>query len=836
MKRFTITTIAAMLIAGISPIASGETPSVLLEKGIYAEQTKGDLDEAIGIYKQIVDSAEANQRYVAEAHYRLGMCQLKKGDKQAAAMSFRKVLADFSSQRSLANKSRKELAKLDPLSGQQRLPEAVMSYITGLHLQTAGQAWKDALFSNSHIYGVDPGFNLYSGGLLTVHNYTNKPMTEEMGIGNFSNTDMVVTDETGLPQKFRMVEQNVRRGGKYRLFWTPDRPVAPGETRLLGWLRGTTRQLSPVRGGGRRMRMDNTPGPPTRENFFLVIPTYMNVVSQTSEPLSRKRIGVFDVYLWQRDVPAKTKNQVTLVLKLGHGGPAASFGPVIEKTLISPDVMLKDNCIDLDTGTQFGFPKGVNQDPAKLYAWTEENKIDFVVGDLSRHNGVINKVNSMLIGMNTLLVEDRDWDKISAQDAMHGINQIAPAMAVHRMAHLQPIRLRKGRTFTYLFKTRDGGRGLLQIMGFNEAGTGVKIRYKLLKLGQSESLDVQQVAKIVADAVATISTCAETDPRVKPALASMDGLDDLAVAKELAKFLDSEKNTIRRSAIYILYMGSLVEITPAVPGLQKLCNHEEDFTRGMAAMALGAHKIDSSFQAICDMTLNDESPYARRCAAYALGLTGRLDAKPVLEKALKDKEAFVRNNAEAALTMLELSKDNGSASQPTTVKATMLLSMFAQAELQYAALFAAADKKDWSAAHGPAEQLRDIFRELCRSLEVDLSKESLKLKGRLDAKAAHRLQKQTALKQEIIAIFGSTDTEVYQLFAGVAESSDDVKDDIRDKEYNELPKHLAGLQKSWELFSRRLAQHKLSTKSPTEAEPNNPQAKKGLADAQAATK
>ncbi len=500
MKRFIITTIAAMLIAGISPVASAETPSVLLEKGIYAEQTKGDLDEAIGIYKQIVDSAEANQRYVAEAHYRLGMCQLKKGDKQAAAASFRKVLADFSSQRSLANKARKELTKLDPLSGQQRLPEAVMSYISGLHLQTVEQAWEDALFSNSHIYRVDPGFNLYSGGLMTVQNHTNKPMTEEMGISNSSYNDLLITDKLGVPQESRMVDRKAKSGGKYRLFWTPDRPVAPGETRLLGWLTDKTQPLRAVRGGGRRLKMKNTPGPPTRENFFLVIPTFMNVVSPSRDYVSRKRIGMFDVYLWQRDVPANTKNQVTLVLKLG----------------------------------------------------------------------------------------------------------------------------------------------------------------------QSEALDVQQVAKIVADAVMTISTCGETDPRVKPALASMDGLDDLTVAKELAKFLDSEKNTIRRSAIYILWMGSLVEITPAVPGLQKLCKHEEDLTRGMAAIALGAHKIDSSFQTICDMTLNDESPYARRCAAYALGLTGRLDAKPILEKALKDKEAFVRNNAEAALTMLELSKDNRSTAVPAS--------------------------------------------------------------------------------------------------------------------------------------------------------------------------
>ncbi|HUS89667.1 MAG TPA: HEAT repeat domain-containing protein, partial [Desulfosporosinus sp.] len=88
--------------------------------------------------------------------------------------------------------------------------------------------------------------------------------------------------------------------------------------------------------------------------------------------------------------------------------------------------------------------------------------------------------------------------------------------------------------------------------------------------------------------------------------------------------------------------------------LQKFCSHEEEYTRGIAALALGAAKVESSFDTLCKMTLDDSSSYARRCAAYALGLMGRAEAKPTLEKALKDSDFNVRNNAEAALTMLSL--------------------------------------------------------------------------------------------------------------------------------------------------------------------------------------
>jgi beta-lactamase regulating signal transducer with metallopeptidase domain len=175
-----------------------------------------------------------------------------------------------------------------------------------------------------------------------------------------------------------------------------------------------------------------------------------------------------------------------------------------------------------------------------------------------------------------------------------------------------------------------------------------------------------ETKKIVEDAVLVISTCAENDPKVQKALESLKGLDEQAAVKEVAKFLDSDKNTVRRSAMYILWKGNFKSIEPAAASLEKLCSHKEEYTRGMAALALGAGKVDLSFDTLCKMTLEDSSAYARRCAAYALGLIGKADAKPVLEKALKDSDFNVRNNAEAALTMIsqaEKTQESGARSQ-----------------------------------------------------------------------------------------------------------------------------------------------------------------------------
>ena len=71
--------------ATASTAAPAAPASVLLEKGIFNEETKGDLAAAIGIYRQIIEDDKANRKYVAEAHYRLGLCLLKKGKKEQKA-------------------------------------------------------------------------------------------------------------------------------------------------------------------------------------------------------------------------------------------------------------------------------------------------------------------------------------------------------------------------------------------------------------------------------------------------------------------------------------------------------------------------------------------------------------------------------------------------------------------------------------------------------------------------------------------------------------------------------------------------------------------------------
>lgn len=163
-------------------------------------------------------------------------------------------------------------------------------------------------------------------------------------------------------------------------------------------------------------------------------------------------------------------------------------------------------------------------------------------------------------------------------------------------------------------------------------------------------------AAIIAEVVATISQCAEGDPRVEAALKSLRPLDQAQVVAALIPHLDAVKDTERRSAIYILWKGEFENITPAAASLQKLLMHSEDLTRGMAALALGGNQVRESFNALAKMTKEDSSGYARRCAAYALGLLGDARAEPILKEALEDESPLVRHNAQAALDMLKTAK------------------------------------------------------------------------------------------------------------------------------------------------------------------------------------
>src|SRR6266481_1485392 len=85
----------ALVLFSAAHRAQAASAAELLEKGIYTEETKGELKAAIGIYQQIVDDPGAERSLLAQAQMRLGLCELKLGNKPQAISALERLTQEF---------------------------------------------------------------------------------------------------------------------------------------------------------------------------------------------------------------------------------------------------------------------------------------------------------------------------------------------------------------------------------------------------------------------------------------------------------------------------------------------------------------------------------------------------------------------------------------------------------------------------------------------------------------------------------------------------------------------------------------------------------------------
>src|SRR6266700_2305980 len=96
--KTTLTLGAVLMLFASAQGARGVSAAELLEKGIYTEETKGELKAASQIYRQIVDDPGADRSLVAQAQLRLGLCELKQGNKPQAILALERLTQDFPDQ------------------------------------------------------------------------------------------------------------------------------------------------------------------------------------------------------------------------------------------------------------------------------------------------------------------------------------------------------------------------------------------------------------------------------------------------------------------------------------------------------------------------------------------------------------------------------------------------------------------------------------------------------------------------------------------------------------------------------------------------------------------
>jgi len=103
-QRFAAAVMATLLLAGA---AHAQSAADLLQKGIHAQETVGDLDGAIQIFRQVVASPNTNKQLAAQAQYQLVLCVLQKGDRPGASQELQLLEKNFGDQPDLIEKARK---------------------------------------------------------------------------------------------------------------------------------------------------------------------------------------------------------------------------------------------------------------------------------------------------------------------------------------------------------------------------------------------------------------------------------------------------------------------------------------------------------------------------------------------------------------------------------------------------------------------------------------------------------------------------------------------------------------------------------------------------------
>jgi tetratricopeptide (TPR) repeat protein len=98
-----------------APAARAESASDLMEQGIYSEETKGDLDSAVQLYKKVIAQARTDQALAAQAQYHLGLCYYKQKNYTDANTAFETLVKDYPDQKDMVALARKYLAGAHPL-------------------------------------------------------------------------------------------------------------------------------------------------------------------------------------------------------------------------------------------------------------------------------------------------------------------------------------------------------------------------------------------------------------------------------------------------------------------------------------------------------------------------------------------------------------------------------------------------------------------------------------------------------------------------------------------------------------------------------------------------
>lgn len=159
-------------------------------------------------------------------------------------------------------------------------------------------------------------------------------------------------------------------------------------------------------------------------------------------------------------------------------GPGGKFGPVMEITLPAAKADGVPEITDLESGRALVQPsvESFNSRADAIMGWIRSHGLDISCNVWSGGAACVT------YDMTVVPVERNCWEKTTSEELVANAT-LSPA----RHAPRRLLVLGQDRPDTYMFRTGEGTLGMLQIVGLNQDGRGVKIRYKLIRPAGSVS-------------------------------------------------------------------------------------------------------------------------------------------------------------------------------------------------------------------------------------------------------------------------------------------------------------------------------------------------------------
>jgi len=159
---------------------------------------------------------------------------------------------------------------------------------------------------------------------------------------------------------------------------------------------------------------------------------------------------------------------------LAAAQPAVMFGPVVERVLPDTDIEGAEALFDLDMQRAMRHVETADND--QLQAWFVENGVDCA----ARVNPRVQPTAAWLACKDVAWarVSPEQWDRMTAAEAV----KLAGTLVSLGWSDMKPGPVANAGepSSTFVFRTREGGVGLLQLVTFSEDPLTLSIRYKLV--------------------------------------------------------------------------------------------------------------------------------------------------------------------------------------------------------------------------------------------------------------------------------------------------------------------------------------------------------------------